>query len=103
MRITNEKPRQSGMGNRSQVADEKLKLGDEGKPRCEACEIKGFSCKYGADLTFIRSSNPGRLQADSEPNGSVRPYTTVQVRLHISARGNPGIQSAYPDGRVVRC
>ncbi|KAE8332876.1 hypothetical protein BDV39DRAFT_188937 [Aspergillus sergii] len=31
---------------------------DERKPRCENCEAKGFSCRYGADLTFVPVPNP---------------------------------------------
>lgn len=27
--------------------------GDEQKPRCANCEVKGFACKYGADLAFV--------------------------------------------------
>ncbi|KAJ6067868.1 uncharacterized protein N7446_004905 [Penicillium canescens] len=26
---------------------------DEQKPRCANCEVKGFACKYGADLAFV--------------------------------------------------
>ncbi|KAJ6134588.1 hypothetical protein N7523_000910 [Penicillium sp. IBT 18751x] len=28
---------------------------DEQKPRCANCEVKGFTCKYGADLAFVPS------------------------------------------------
>jgi hypothetical protein len=27
--------------------------GDEQKPRCANCEVKGFTCKYGSDLAFV--------------------------------------------------
>lgn len=27
--------------------------GDEQKPSCANCEVKGFTCKYGSDLAFV--------------------------------------------------
>lgn len=28
-------------------------VGDEQKPSCANCEVKGFTCKYGSDLAFV--------------------------------------------------
>ncbi|OGM49594.1 hypothetical protein ABOM_001638 [Aspergillus bombycis] len=49
---------------------------DEGKPRCENCEAKGFSCRYGADLTFVSVPNP-RIQSPKGPATRLN-YNTIE-------------------------
>ncbi|KAE8360693.1 hypothetical protein BDV27DRAFT_148467 [Aspergillus caelatus] len=51
--------------------------GDERKPRCENCEAKGFSCRYGADLTFVSVPNP-RTQSPKGPATRALNYNTIQ-------------------------
>lgn len=47
--------------------------GDEQKPRCANCEVKGFACKYGNDLAFV----PGR--AGAVPGGIGQVYGKITV------------------------
>ncbi|KAJ5698677.1 hypothetical protein N7462_000682 [Penicillium macrosclerotiorum] len=44
---------------------------DEQKPRCANCEVKGFTCKYGADLAFV----PPR--SGQAPGGTRQSYSTI--------------------------
>ncbi|KAE8378296.1 hypothetical protein BDV26DRAFT_281209 [Aspergillus bertholletiae] len=50
---------------------------DERKPRCENCEVKGFSCRYGAGLTFVPVPNP-RTQPPKGPATRAVNYNTIQ-------------------------
>ncbi|KFZ25282.1 hypothetical protein V502_00242 [Pseudogymnoascus sp. VKM F-4520 (FW-2644)] len=50
---------------------------DEQKPRCENCEAKGFTCRYGADLSFVSVSNPGPQQSNGTLNATVQAYSTI--------------------------
>ncbi|KAL5352800.1 hypothetical protein ACLOAV_002748 [Pseudogymnoascus australis] len=50
---------------------------DEQKPRCENCEAKGFSCRYGADLSFVSVSNPRLQQSNGPLNATVQGYSTI--------------------------
>lgn len=43
---------------------------DERKPRCEACELKGFTCKYGTDLTFVIQNKYVVEAAANKPTAS---------------------------------
>ncbi|KAF7631507.1 hypothetical protein F9C07_1181719 [Aspergillus flavus] len=50
---------------------------DERKPRCENCEAKGFSCRYGADLTFVPVPNP-TTQSTNGPATRAANYNAIQ-------------------------
>ncbi|KAE8391218.1 hypothetical protein ETB97_003329 [Aspergillus alliaceus] len=50
---------------------------DERKPRCENCEAKGFSCRYGADLTFVSVPNPKTRSPKETTAGAVN-YNAIQ-------------------------
>ncbi|KFY03134.1 hypothetical protein V490_00281 [Pseudogymnoascus sp. VKM F-3557] len=55
---------------------------DEQKPRCENCEAKGFSCRYGADLSFVSAPNPEPQQSNEPLNATVKAYSTITFVLN---------------------
>lgn len=62
---------------------------DEQKPRCANCEVKGFTCKYGADLAFVppRSGEAGV--------GAGQAYGTITVSGIVSRVRNVTLIWAY--------
>ncbi|KAB8260722.1 hypothetical protein BDV32DRAFT_149158 [Aspergillus pseudonomiae] len=78
---------------------------DEGKPRCENCEAKGFSCRYGADLTFVSVPNP-RIQSPKGPATRVN-YNTIEfiddrpATSDITSSCGPGTNGQETDTGAV--